>query len=43
MAYGSLWYYVKGIVSKLTAKFWMCCGKMKDYNNNKKMTTNTVE
>jgi hypothetical protein len=30
---------VKGIVSKLTIKFWMCqkCGKMKDYN--KKMTT----
>jgi hypothetical protein len=34
---------VKGIVSKLTVKFWMCqkCGKMKDYNT--KMTTNTVE
>jgi hypothetical protein len=29
---------LKGIVSKLTVKFWMCqkCGKMKDYNNNKK-------
>jgi hypothetical protein len=25
---------IKGIVSKLTIKFWMCqkCGKMKDYN-----------
>jgi hypothetical protein len=34
---------VKGIVSKLMVKFWMCqkCGKMKDYN--KKMRTNTVE
>jgi hypothetical protein len=28
----------KGIVSKLTVKFWMCqkCSKMKDYNNNNK-------
>jgi hypothetical protein len=27
----------KGIVSKLTIKFWMCqkCGKMKNYNNRK--------
>jgi hypothetical protein len=34
---------VKGIVSKLTIKFWMCqkCGKMKDYNY--KMTTRAVE
>jgi hypothetical protein len=34
---------VKGIVSKLTVKFWMCqkCGKMEDYNE--KMTTDTVE
>jgi hypothetical protein len=33
----------KGIVSKLTVKFWMCqkYGKMKDYN--KKMTTSVVE
>jgi hypothetical protein len=29
----------KGIMSKLTIKFWMCqkCGKMKDHN--KKMTS----
>jgi hypothetical protein len=28
---------IKGIVSKLTIKFWMCqkCGRMKDYNNKK--------
>jgi hypothetical protein len=34
---------LKGIVSKLTVKFWMCqkCGRMKDYN--KKITTNIVE
>jgi hypothetical protein len=33
----------KGIVSKLTKKFWMCqnYSKMKDYN--KKMTTGAVE
>jgi hypothetical protein len=34
---------LKGIVSKLTIKFWMCkkCGKMKNYD--KKMTTSAVE
>jgi hypothetical protein len=34
----------KGIVSKLTIKFCMCqkCGKMKDYNKKKKMTTSAV-
>jgi hypothetical protein len=34
---------LKGIVSKLTIKFWMCqkYGKMKDYNN--KNTTSAVE
>jgi hypothetical protein len=34
---------LKGIVSKLTKKFWMCqkCGEMKDYN--KKMTASAVE
>jgi hypothetical protein len=37
---------IKGIVSKLTIKFWMCqkFGKMKDYNQKKKkMTTSAVE
>jgi hypothetical protein len=41
---------LKGIVSKLTVKFWMCQkrGKMKDYNNKKndykycRMITNTL-
>jgi hypothetical protein len=35
--------YLKGIVSKLTIKFWMCqkCGKMRDYNQ--KMTTSAAE
>jgi hypothetical protein len=34
---------IKGIVCKLTVKFWMYekCGKMKDHN--KKMNTDTVE
>jgi hypothetical protein len=30
--------YLKGMLSKLTMKFWMCqkCCKMKDYNQKKK-------
>jgi hypothetical protein len=35
---------LKGIVSKLMIKFWLCqkCGNMKDYNK-KKMTTSAVK
>jgi hypothetical protein len=35
---------ITGIVSKLTIKVWMCqkCGKMKDYNQKKKMITSAV-
>jgi hypothetical protein len=35
----------KDMISKLTIEFWMCqkCGKMKDYNQKKKMTTSAVE
>jgi Zn-dependent alcohol dehydrogenase len=34
--------HIKGIVSKLTIKFWMCqkCGKMKDYNKKLQVVQN---